>query len=260
VSDVLGVDGSGDPIIAIEIVVTHDVEAETLERYRTHGIYVCTLRPSWGSVGDIVRGVDPLPVDLRVGFIDTASCEGCQQVAREKAEWEARARRQQAAAWWQAWIAAWRYIGNDEQSRLDAEQRALLTSRTLEDARWKAWTALWPRIAENIVDTWWIAWRHVWRELGVIHVQPHQWQRSWQAAWDAIGKQYAIEEAARARRREAEAERERTRGSTWWDAWLKLWPEIALRESGTKAAWRPICRRCRRDLMQDHLCPCTTEA
>ena len=255
VSDVLGVDASGNPRVAIEVVVTHDVEVETLERYRSLGIHVFALRPSWGIVGDIVRGVDPLTVEYRAGLVDTSSCEGCQQVFREKEEWAARERAQQVKAWWSAWTSAWGCIGKEVLALLEEQRRALQGRRISEHYWWKSWAHLWWRIAAHIVDTWWIEWRQTWRELGSVHARPYIWQRAWQAAWKEVGTQYAAEEAKRARRLAEENHRENTRCQTWWPAWIHTWTNIGMRASGVMAGWRPICRKCRQDLTRDHSCP-----
>ena len=254
-SDVLGVNDAGDPIVAIEVVVTHDVEAETLERCRTHGIYVFALRPSWGIVGDIVRGANPLLVDYRAGLVEASSCEGCQQVLREKAEWAARERAQKVKAWWSAWASAWGCIGREVLGQFEEQRRELLTRRTREQFWWKSCVRMWGRIGEQIVDAWWIEWRQMWRELGIQHVRPYSWQRAWQVAWEAVGKQYAADEAKRARRRVEDEARNNARCQNWWPAWIRMWMDIGQRESGVMAAWRPICRKCRQDLSRDHSCP-----
>lgn len=255
VSDVLGVDASGQPRIAIEVVVTHDMAAETLERCRSLGLSVFTLRPSWGIVGDIVRGVDPLHVDYLAGLVDTASCEGCQQVLREKEEWAARERTQKVKAWWSAWLAAWGYIGREVLGRFEEQRCALQVRRAREQSWWKSWADVWRRIAEKIGDAWWIEWRQMWREVGIQYVRPYNWQRAWKAAWTVIGKQYAVEEAERVRRLAEENYRESTRRHNWWPLWIRVWSDIGLRASGVMAAWRPICRTCRQDLTRDHQCP-----
>lgn len=255
VSDVLGVDASGKPRVAIEVVVTHDMEAETLERYRALGIHVFTLRPSWGTVGDIVRGVDPLTVEYRAGLVDVSSCEGCQQVLREKEEWAARERVQRAKAWWIAWTSAWGYIGREALSLGEEEQRALQERHARDESWWTLFAILWRRIGAQIVDAWWIEWRQTWREIGSVHARPYSWQRAWQAAWKEVGTQHAVEEAKRARRLAEENYRENTRRQTWWPAWILMWTNIGMRASGVMAAWRPICRRCRQDLTRDHSCP-----
>ena len=255
VSDVLGRDASGKPCVAIEVVVTHDVESETLERYRSLGIHVFTLRPSWGTVGDIVRGVDPLTVEYRAGLVDTSSCEGCQQVLREKEEWAARERAQQAKSWWIAWTSAWGCVGREALGQFEEQRRELLQRRTREQLWWKSYAHLWRRIGEQIVDAWWIEWRQMWRELGIQHVRPYSWQRAWQAAWKEVGAQYAADEAKRERRLADENNREKTRSLTWWPAWIRMWTDLGMRESGVMAAWRPICRKCRQNLTRDHSCP-----
>jgi hypothetical protein len=255
VSDVLGVDVLGKPCVAIEVVVTHDVEVETLERYRSLGLHVFTLRPSWGIVGDIVRGVDPLSVDYCAGLVDTLSCEGCQQVLREKAEWAARELAQKAKAWWRAWATAWGHIGREIFGCFDEQRRLLLAQRAREHLWWKVFAGVWQRIAAQIVDAWWIGWRQMWRELGLQHARPYIWQRAWHVAWEEVGKQYAADEAKRARRLADDIYRENTRCQTWWPAWIRMWTDIGQRESGVMAAWRPICRKCRQDLTRDHSCP-----
>lgn len=254
VSDVLGVDAVGEPRVAIEIVVTHDVAAETLERYRTNGIYVFVLRPSWGLVGDLVHGSDPLHVDLRVGFVDTASCAGCQQVVREKDEWAARERAQKEAAWWSAWISSWNAVGKEALMQKADQQRAALQMRTREYYWWTSWAHLWWRVADQIVVSWWIAWRQAWREIGVRHARPIQWWISWISLWGSIGTQHAVSVMESARRLAEDRRCERARRESWWPAWLRVWAEIGQRASGVMAAWRPICRTCRQDLTPDHQC------
>lgn len=255
VSDVLGVDASGQPCVAIEVVVTHNMEAQTLERYRLLGIYVFTFRPSWGILGDIVRGAEPLPVDCRVGFVDTSSCEGCQQVLREKEEWAARERAQKVNAWWSAWTSAWGYIGKEA---LRARAAALKNALSLRTHWWKSWIHLWRRIAEHTeqaVVSWWMQWRQLWREIGIEYARPYSWQRTWQRVWEEIGKQHAVDEAKREKSFAEDVYRENTRRQTWWPAWIRMWTNIGMRESGVMAALRPICRKCRQDLTRDHACP-----
>ena len=255
VSDVLGLDAAGDPRVAIEVVVTHDVEADTLERYRACGVYVFVLRPSWGTVGDIVRGVDPLSVDLLLGVVDTTACEGCQQVLREKDEWEARERTRKEASWWNAWVTAWRYVGKEELARSKSQQLALQVQRAREADVWRQFAATWRRIAEQLITSWWSEWHRQWREIGAQHARPYSWLRAWQAAWGAIGKQHAAEEAEQARLHAQDSARENERRRNWWPAWIQVWTDIGQRASGMTAAWRPICRRCRQNLAPDHRCP-----
>lgn len=256
VSDVLGCD-KDVPRVAIEIVVTHDIEAATLERYRAQDLRVFVLRPNWGIVGDIVGGVDPLIVEHRVGSVDPESCVGCQQVLREKHEWEERARAGRAMAWWNVWITAWRNIGIEPNRQAEDQLRASQRQRAADlraDTWWLSWQHVWKRIAAQIVDLWWVEWRQSWREIGTQHARPHLWMRTWKLVWSEIGKQYAKDVVARARQ-QAEAEaRERERYRQWWPAWIKVWEDIGLRSSGMMAAWKPICRQCRQDLKADHRC------
>lgn len=258
VSDVLGLDSNLDgaePRVAIEVVVSHDLEAETLARYRAQGLAVFSLRPSWGIVGDLVRGADALRVDHRLGVVDETTCEGCQQVLREKREWEARVLAQRAQAWWSAWIALWKSLGSEVTRRdlFDQQQQYALRLRSL--TWWATWSRVWPRIADDIVSTWWAEWRQMWRELGAEYGRLYVWFRTWRAAWSAIGKQYAQEVAERDRRRAEVMARESARRWSWWPTWLQVWSNIGQRASGMMAAWRPICRQCRQDLTADHRCP-----
>jgi len=255
VSDVLGEDSAGEPRVAIEVVVTHDLEAETSERYRARGIRVFVLRPSWGIVGDLVRGVDPLLVDHRAGLVDASSCEGCQQVLRERAEWAARERRQKISAWWAAWGEAWRGASREAHiaCRLRTEEDRARHLRV--ETWWKAWSGSWRRTAEHVVGSWWIEWQRSWREVGGQYARPYSWHRDWRSAWGAVGDQHALEEARIDKLRAEAAARERALRRDWWIAWIRVWPDIAQRESGVMAAWRPICRHCRQDLTADHRCP-----
>lgn len=262
VSDILGVDEWGTPCVAIEVVVTHDLEVETLERYRAMELYVFRIRPNWGIVGDIVRGIDPLLVDYRAGLVDTSACEGCQQVLREKEEWAARERAQKVKAWWNAWVFAWGYIGKEVRTLFENQQYMLRAQRTREQDWWKAWMPLWRRIAEQLVDTWWIEWRQLWRELGIQRMRPHNWHCAWQAAWKEIGKRYGADawlfdkkKMERARLFAEEKRQENLRRQNWWPAWSRVWSEIGERVSGMIAMRQPICKRCRRDMTRDHTCP-----
>lgn len=251
-SDVLGLDVVGDPRVAIEVIVSHDLEISTLDRYRACGVDVYSLHPSWGIVGDVMRGVERLIVDHRVG--DVADCEGCRQVLREKAAWELRAQRQRADAWWTAWGVLWISVAREESAQSEAQQLSLGRQRQRVDAWWMSWGRLWPQVATRMSDAWWVAWRKVWREIGDRYAAPHRWARAWCAAWGSIGAQYAQEEMVRARRREEDARCARDRRRTWWEDWLRVWADIARRASGQLAAWRPICRHCRQDLTPGHQC------
>jgi hypothetical protein len=255
VSDVLGLDAAGDPHVAIEVVVTHDVEADTLERYRACDLYVFVLRPSWGLVGDVVRGVDPLPVDHLLGLIDTTACEGCQQILREKNEWKARELLRGQASWWKAWGTAWRSAGKEMLARAEDQRRTLQVQRAREVDAWRRFAEVWRRIAEQIITSWWSEWYRQWREIGAQYARPYGWLRAWQLGWDAIAKQHVAEETKQALLRAQDSTRENDRRRNWWPSWIRVWTDIGQRASGVTAAWRPICRSCRQDLAPDHRCP-----
>ena len=255
VSDVLGLDAAGDSRVAIEVVVTHDVEAETLSRYRASGLYVFVLRPTWGLIGDIVRGVDPLPVDHLLGFVDTTACEGCREVLSEKREWEDRERRQKEASWWKAWLTTWRHVGNEALTRSEEQQRALQATRVREAAVWQRFADGWRRIAEQLIASWWSAWHRQWREISAERVRPYNWLRAWQATWEAISREHAAAETRREVIRTQASAREKDRRQNWWPTWIRMWTDIGQRESGVTAWSKPICRRCRQDLVAGHECP-----
>jgi hypothetical protein len=254
VTDVLGLDHE-KPRVALEIVVTHDIEAETMVRYQALGIEVLSICPSWVILGDVVRGSDVLHVVHRAGVFDAASCEGCQEVLREKAEWELRAQKQRAMAWWSAWGEAWLCIAKEARAQGDVEQRLLEVQRRRDQVWWTAWGRTWPRIGNQIIDAWWIAWRGSWLEIAAQYAAPYRWKRAWQEAWRSISQQHVAEETQRAREREDEDRRSRLRRRNWWETWARVWTDIGQRESGLKAAWKPICRNCRADLTPEHRCP-----
>ena len=84
-SDVLGVDSDGTPSLAIEVVVHHDMDPKTRERYEELGIHVFVFRPrwingepSWPEVSDIVarRCKGTVLVEYHFGAVDQTRCKG----------------------------------------------------------------------------------------------------------------------------------------------------------------------------------------
>ena len=77
--------------LACEVVVAHELEADTLKRYLENGISVVTVRPeSWEVVAGLATG-------FRVSDVlndEARMCEACKRILAEKAE----AERQKAAA------------------------------------------------------------------------------------------------------------------------------------------------------------------
>jgi hypothetical protein len=253
-SDVLGLDVDGAPRLAIEVVVTHDLEPETLERYRACGFHVFTWRPSWRLIGDLTHGSDMLRVDYRLGEVDE-DCAGCRQVLVEKLEWEAWERKQKAVAWWKVWITTWQWIGKNCVDRHEEAQRLTEVDQARQQAWWAAWSRMWGRHADQISHTWWGAWDLMWRTLGAEHVRPYRWWKGWLAAWREIGKRFEVDETERQRRLSEIRSRYLAKQLAWWPDWLRVWSEIGERASGRRAAWKPICRNCRQDLTPDHRCP-----
>lgn len=251
VSDVLARDPSGKPVVAIEVVVTHDIEAKTLERYHASGLDVFAFFPSWVNIGDLSRGVVSLDVDHRVGVVDTSSCAGCQALLREKHEWEERERARQADQWWGLWAGLWRSVGNEARLHGVNQQWADQRLRDLDDRLWTRFASLWPRMIQTTIDAWWISWHQLWVDLGAEHVRPYRWMQRWLDAWEMIGRQYAADAIERERQRRYRDDRR----DVWWATWIRVWKDIGQRESGAMAAWKPICRKCRDDLRPDHRCP-----
>jgi hypothetical protein len=241
--------------LAIEVVVTHDVEPATLDRYRAQGLFVFTFRPSWGSVGDLTLGADSLRVDHCLGDVDVVACAGCQQPLREKLEWEARERRRQEDAWWSAWLAAWQHIGREERRIREELSLEAERFRAREVLWWVKWTRAWRQIGDQPGMAWWSAWDSLWRTLGAERERPFVWSRAWLLAWEAIGQQRFAEEAEKVRRIIEAAAHERTTRQSFWATWIGMWTDIGKREAGVMAAWRPICRNCRQNLTRDHSCP-----
>lgn len=61
--------------VAVEVVVTHDVELETLARYASVGIPVYTTRPTWDGLSRYVFGVD-----AEKAFNADPNCKGCRAI------------------------------------------------------------------------------------------------------------------------------------------------------------------------------------
>ena len=254
VIDMLATVAFGDssaPSLAIEVVVAHDIDSQTIDRYSAIGIDVLSFHPNWGSVGDIARGAVTLAVVHRVGVIDTSTCTGCQALARDKEEWDTRDRSRKANQWCDLWISMWRSVGRDVfvRSEIDLTLANAIASR--DDTWWLRWTTLWPRIGSQIIDAWWIQWHTLWVNVGVDYMRPFRWMAIWTSFWEDLGRQYAADAIERERKRRYEDDRR----NVWWASWIRMWKDIGQRESGAMAAWRPLCRHCRDDLRPDHHCP-----
>lgn len=254
VSDVLGRDAVGEPHVAIEVIVTHDVEDQTLERYRERGLQVFTLRPSWKIVADLVRGDEELMVEYRLGEVETATCVGCQQLLREKLEWQDREQRRRAAAWWHAWIAMWHRIGEEVSYSIRLSRAVVLREVKERVSWWDGWQRLWPRIGECRALEWWSAWCLTWRRIGVEYGRPYVWWKSWLRMWDDLGRHYEAREAEDQRRRTEARISENIRRQTWWPTWIRMWADVAQHASGLVAFLRPICSHCRQHLTPAHRC------
>lgn len=181
----------------------------------------------------------------------TPSADDRQDILREKNEWEERDRARIADQWMSRWVALWRSIGNEVRLSTSYSSRHENVIREREDAWWKKWTSVWPRMIQTSLDTWWISWHQLWIDLGAEHVRPYRWRQRWLDAWEMIGRQYAADKIERERQNRSRDDRR----DVWWASWTRVWKDIGQRESGAMAAWKPICRKCRDDMRPDHLCP-----
>jgi hypothetical protein len=78
--------------LAVEVVVSHAPEPETLERYRAADIPVFVVEPTWDCIPELARGVN----STKTFFVRRSRCSGCQRQdellaaqARELARYEA---------------------------------------------------------------------------------------------------------------------------------------------------------------------------
>jgi hypothetical protein len=61
--------------LAVEVVVSHAPEPETLERYRGADVPVFIVEPTWDSISAFARGVD----SSKTFFVRRSRCSGCQR-------------------------------------------------------------------------------------------------------------------------------------------------------------------------------------
>ena len=75
--------------LAIEVVVTHDLEPDTESRYLTAGVPVFVVKPAWDTLRNLERSITP----SRTMGVQSVRCDECRRVARRKDEldqWGAR--------------------------------------------------------------------------------------------------------------------------------------------------------------------------
>ena len=74
-SDVLARDQAGVPRLAIEVVVTHDLEALTIKRYRDCGVRVLVLRPTWWTLTELETAQEIWADGQHATAVDCDHCE-----------------------------------------------------------------------------------------------------------------------------------------------------------------------------------------
>ena len=70
--------------VVIEIVVTHDLEPETASRYDDAGATVFVVKPAWGMLRDLERGIAP---DRSMG-VRPVQCGECRRAEHRRAQLE----------------------------------------------------------------------------------------------------------------------------------------------------------------------------
>jgi hypothetical protein len=171
VTDVLGLDGDGRAVVAIEVVVTHDIEPQTMDRYLALGTAVFVWRPAWNEIAAITEGSSTLGLEARHVQID--HCAGCEDRLRKKLEWlereeqrkiaEAKLREEKQRVW------------EVEQRRLEeaAEARRETACLQAEKMRlyWEDRAREQRACAQREEDlrkiaAWWDPWIAAWRQIG----------------------------------------------------------------------------------------------
>lgn len=77
-ADIYFCDGSKD--FCVEVVVTHDLEDATREKYREINIPLFTLKPSWQTVQSLEHGIDA----SEAFHLNLERCPGCRERQQEK--------------------------------------------------------------------------------------------------------------------------------------------------------------------------------
>ena len=87
-SDLAVTSASGCKVI-VEVVVTHDLETETRERYRESGIPVLKIRPTWDTLAELSSAV----IASNGINVSLARCRTCKGEAERKSQMAEKARR-----------------------------------------------------------------------------------------------------------------------------------------------------------------------
>lgn len=174
VTDVLGLGSDGRAAVAIEVVVTHDIETQTMDRYRTLGAAVFVWRPAWNEVAAITH---MLWVEARHVQVD--GCAGCEELQRKKREWLEReeqrkiAEAKRRAAIQRAQEAEQRWLEKEaearkEAARVQAEKARLHWEARAQEQRERAQREEFLRQ----IAVWWDPWILVWRQIGEEYAHP----------------------------------------------------------------------------------------
>ena len=202
-SDVLGRDLTGAPRLAIEVVVTHALEPQTIARYRAAGVSVLLLRPTWEVFRELASGAE-IMVDGRHALDEhVGACAGCDRL--------------RTRTWWDAHVAAWQALGSvyadDERSR----QFLLNESWSAFVRQWRLVAARFARHFDYFVD--------LWRKIGQAHADDLARWRSFAVGWSAIAARLADQQDLRARESASRAFAD----AQWWDRFIAAWSRTVRR-------------------------------
>lgn len=165
-SDVLARDQAGVPRLAIEIVVTHDLEDLTIGRYRDCGVRVLVLRPIWETLNELETAQE-----IHVDEVDGQHATDCDRCADLEVE-----------AWWRNFVCVWNGIGIYKlmcsrfwESFLDFW--CLLGILYDYDCTrfWKEFPRAWCKIGERAAfdSAWrfWNSWWRMWIDIGCVYAR-----------------------------------------------------------------------------------------
>lgn len=92
-SDLVVFQPDGSPRVIIEIVVTHDLEDDTKQRYEETNYPVVTVEPSWDTLRDLLQAA----IGSRILNVKTEEHRYCSDCRDKRKQWESQVRRWEAS-------------------------------------------------------------------------------------------------------------------------------------------------------------------
>ncbi len=92
-SDLVVFQPDGSPRVIIEIVVTHDLEDDTKQRYEETNYPVVTVEPSWDTLRDLLQAA----IGSRILNVKTDEHRYCSDCRDKRKQWESQVRRWEAS-------------------------------------------------------------------------------------------------------------------------------------------------------------------